>query len=142
MIANRLVGEADFSELILQMERETTGKVYRRGMPGTPNGRVVASVIATAKKARAPYSVMMQLEQLAYRGFIEFLEKFGGGPDSFLELGPKHLGAYLDLVKDNLEPAEQKTIFYEMRDYLRRKDNMITDFIDEVFEEKTGVHVR
>lgn len=142
LIQNRLIGQADFSDLIRKMERETIGKVYRKGIPGTPNGRTVNSIISAAKKARAPVSILMELEQLAYRGFIEFLDEYGGGPDSFLDLGPRHLEAYLLLVKDNFPEQEALDRFAEVKKYLLRKDNMITDYVDEAFESVTGIRVR
>lgn len=142
LITNRLAGQADFSKLIRKMERETIGKVYRRGIPGTPNGRSVNAIISAAKKARAPYTVLMELEQLAYRGFIEFLHEYGGGPESFYELAPKHLEAYLELVKkQHSDPAEQEGIFEHIKRYLIKKDNMITDYTDETFEMATGLRL-
>jgi hypothetical protein len=142
LITNRLMSQADFSDLIRKMKRETIDKAYRKGIPGTPNGRVINAIIGSAKKARAPIAVMLELEQLAYRGFIEFLHEYGGGPDSFLDLGPKHLAAYLTLIKQSMPEDQQVEIFEEVRRYLLRKDSMVTDYIDEVFEEITGMYVR
>lgn len=143
LITNRLMGQADFSNLIHKMELETISKVYKKGIPGTPNGgRTVNAIISSAKKARAPVEVMLELEQLAYRGFIEFLHEYGGGPDSFLDLGPKHLEAYLRLVKQALPRDRQTEIFEDVRKYLLKKDNMITDYTDEAFESVTGMRVR
>ena len=85
---------------------------------------------------------MLELEQLAYRGFIEFLHEYGDDPDSFLDIGPKHLGAYLTLIKQSMPKDQQDDVFEEVRRYLLRKDNMITDYVDEVFEEITGMYVR
>ncbi len=123
LIMNRLMGQADFSDLIHKMERETIGKVYRKGIPATPNGRTVNAIIRSAKKARASVEVMLELEKLAYRGFIEFYNEYGGGPDSFLDLGPKHLEAYLILVKEKLPKDRQTEIF---------EDGLIGNFV-EVF---------
>jgi hypothetical protein len=142
LIANRLIGEVDFSDLIRKMERETIGNVYRRGIPGTPNGRTVNAIIASARKARAPFEVLIQLEQLAYRGFIEFLNEFGGGPDSFLDLGPKHLTAYLQLVMKHYDKSEQLEMFDDVKRYLLKKDNIITDYTDDAFESVTGIKAR
>lgn len=142
LITNRLMGQADFDDLIHKMKRETIGKVYRNGIPCTPNGHTVNAIISSAKRTRAPVEVMLQLEHLAYRGFIEFLHEYGGGPDSFLHLEPKHLEAYLVLVKRTLPEARQTEIFEDVREYLLKKNNMITDYIDEVFREVTGICVR
>lgn len=142
LITNRLIGQADFSDLIRKMEHETIGKIYRKGIPGTPNGRTINAIIISAKKSRAPVEVLLELEQLAYRGFIEFLHEYGGGPDSFLNLGPKHLGAYLSLVKQNFPEEKQIDIFENVKKYLLKKDNMITDYIDDEFESITGIKIR
>lgn len=142
LMTNRLIGQADFSDLVRKMERETAGKIYRKGVPGTPNGRIVNSIISSARKSRAPVEVLMELEQLAYRGFIEFLHEYGGGPDSFLDLGPKHLEAYLTLVKQNCSKEKQDDIFEGVRKYLLKKDNMITNYTDDAFEAVTGIRVR
>lgn len=139
MIENRLCGQADFSVLIAKMERETIGKVYRRGMPGEPDGRKVNAIISVAKKARADNDVLMQLEQLAYRGFIEFLHEYGGGPDSYVDMGPNHLKAYLILVKQAKSDIEAQDIFQDVRRYLHKKDNMIQDYNFDAFEEVTGI---
>lgn len=139
LIENRLLGQADFSDLVAKMERETIGKVYRRGDPGMIDGRKVNAIISAAKKARADYTVLMQLEQLAYRGFTEFLHEFGGGPDNYDDMGPAHLAAYLQLVKDNFEPAEAADIFETTRQYLYKKDNMIQDYNFDAFESVTGM---
>jgi hypothetical protein len=85
---------------------------------------------------------MMELEQFAYRGFVEFLDEYGGGPDSFDDLSAKHLEAYLKLAKDNLSEEQVVSIFEKVRRYLVRKDNMITDYVDEAFESVTGSKVR
>lgn len=139
LIINKLIGQADFSQLIGKMESETIGKVGRRR---TPDGRSVGSIISIAKKSRAPVEVMLELEQLAYRGFIDFLNKFGGGPDSYLNLVPRHFEAFLRLVKENLPKRRREIIFGEVRQYLLENDNMMTDCTDEIFEEVTGLKVR
>ena len=82
-------------------------------------------------------------EQLAYRGFIEYLNEFGGGPDNFDEMSCKHLEAYLSLIKTHMhDKNEQDSLFEEVRQYLKKLDNMITDYVDDTFEITTGVPVR
>lgn len=139
MIENRLCGKADFGDLVAKMERETIGKVYRRGTPGMIDGRKVNAIISSAKKARAGFKVLMELEQLAYRGFTEFLDEFGGGPDNYDFMGPAHLTTYLQLVKDNYEAVEAEDIFVDIRRYLQRKDNMVQDYNFDAFESVTGM---
>src|SRR3989344_3043736 len=98
-LESRLGLQADTEGLINEMERETIRKVYRKGIPGTPSGKKVNEIISKAKKAQVPIPVLLKLEQLAYRGFIEYLNEFGGGPDNFDEMACNHLEAYLNLIK-------------------------------------------
>jgi hypothetical protein len=135
--------QADVEGLINEMERETIGKIYRKGIPATPSGKKVNEILSKAKKAQLPISVLLKLEQLAYRGFIEYLNEFGGGPDNFDEMACKHLEAYLNLIKTHIhDKNEQAEMFEEVRQYLKRLDNMITDYVDDTFEITTGMLFR
>lgn len=141
-VESKLGLQADFQKYLTEMHRETIDKIYRKGTPGTPNGKVVNSIITKAQKAQVPLDIMLELEQLAFQGFIEFLNEFGGGPDSFDELSCKHLEAYLLLVQKHItNQVEQQKLFEEVKQYLREKNNMLTESIDEVFEDMTGMPV-
>jgi hypothetical protein len=86
---------------------------------------------------------MLQLEQLAYRGFIEFLDEFGGGPDNFDDMACRHLEANLQLVASGVKDEQEREVMYEkVRHYLLKKDNMVIDYTDAVFEDLTGRSVR
>lgn len=69
---SRLTGTVDGSSYIKKMERETIGKVYRKGEPGTPSGKAVNQIISRAKKAGVDIQTMLKLEQLAYRDSSNF----------------------------------------------------------------------
>ncbi|OGG73231.1 hypothetical protein A3A38_02460 [Candidatus Kaiserbacteria bacterium RIFCSPLOWO2_01_FULL_53_17] len=138
----RLCGGDAWQKYLDDMERETIGKVYKSGIPGTPNGRNITSIITRARKAGAGLHTLMELERFAYRGFIEFLNEFGGGPDSFDDQACNHLEAYLRLSKDgSISYEERQKIFADLKEYLEHKNNMYTDSIDAVFEEETGLKV-
>ena len=138
-LENRLLGGND-EVFIKAMEKETIGKVYKIGMPGTPNGVKVNSIIAKAKKSGVGIDALMKLEQLAYRGFIEYLNEYGGGPESFDEMADKHLENYLILVRDNIKnEKERNDIFQDIKGYLLKKRNMYRDSLDDIFEEITGI---
>jgi hypothetical protein len=138
-LENRLSGVRVGEKLILRMEKETIGKVYRRGEPQTPRGSAVNALIRKARKMRADLETMLRLEQLAYRGFIEFLNEYGGGPENFEDMACRHLEAYLLLVRDRVpDPEHRKRLLDEMRSYLLAKDNMITEGIDQTYEDVTG----
>lgn len=141
-VESKLGLQVDFQKYLAEMHRETIGKIYRKGIPGTPNGKIVNSIIIKAQKAQAPLDIILELEQLAFHGFIEFLNEFGGGPDSFDEIARKHLEVYLLLVQKHITNQEEKQkLFTEVKQYLRKKNNMLTDSLDETFEEVTGMSV-
>lgn len=141
-LENRLLGGND-DVFIEAMEKETIGKVYKTGIPGTPNGVKVNSIIVKAKKSGIGIDTLMKLEQLAYRGFIEFLNEYGGGPESFDAMADKHLENYLILVRDNIKDENKKNnIFQDIKGYLLKKNNMYTDSLDDIFEEITGISVK
>jgi hypothetical protein len=139
-LKNRLLGNASAAdEYIKQMEKETISKIYR-STPRVPDGRKVSAIIAKAKKSHVDIHVLMTLEQLAYRGFIEFLNEFGGGPDSFDNQSCEHLEAYLQIVTNAEMTPEERTLHYhEVRSYLLAKDNMLTDSLDDAYESVTGI---
>ena len=140
-LESRLLGTGG-REFIQLMEKETIGKVYRKGMPGTPNGKKVNSIIVKAKKSRVALSVMLQLEKLAYCGFIEFLNEYGGGPENFDEMACEHVEAYLMLAKNHVENStERNRIFEELKEYLIEKDNLFTDSLDDTYERVVGIKV-
>lgn len=130
------------AEFIRRMEKETIGKVYRKGTPGTPNGRIVNLIIARARKSNVNTMIMLELQKLAYRGFIEFLNEYGGGPENFDTMACEHLENYLSLAKFKIDdPAEQRKIFEEVEEYLNQKDNMPTDTLYDTYELMTGIKV-
>lgn len=140
---NRLCGSTKmYAEYIRQMERETINKVYRKGTPSVPNGKTVNAIIAKAKKSHVDIYTLIEIEQLAYRGFVEFLNEFGGGPESFEDQSCKHLEAYLKLLHHKQITSEERTQRHEdLKTYLLAKDNMITDSLDEVFVSITGMRI-
>lgn len=142
-LRSKLGLDTDFDELVKRMEKETFGKIYhRKGAPGIPNGRVVGGILTKAYKSNAPLSVLLDLERLAFRGFIDFLNEFGGGPDNFEDMAYRHLENYLKLVKDKVhDTGEKERRIEETRSYLSKLDNMNTDCIYEAFENVIGTSV-
>lgn len=139
---NRLVGSIDGGRYLEEMKHETISKIFRISHPGTPSGRVVNEIISRAKKVGVDLVTMLKLEELAYRGFVEFLDEYGGGPDSFDDMSCGHLEAYLKLVKENISDEKQrKQIYAETAKYIIGKNNMITDYLEDVFSEIVGMSV-
>ena len=140
-LENRLLGGNDYI-FIEAMEKETIGKVCRKGLPDTPNGVKVNSIIVKAKKSGIGIDGLMKLEQIAYMGFIEYLNEYGGGPENFDAMADRHLENYLILVRDNIKDENKKNnIFQDIKEYLLKKDNMYTDWLDDVFKKITGISV-
>ena len=142
LLESRLLHVVDGKALIDAMEKETLRKVFHSPIPRTPDGRKVRSIIARAKKLGAEDQTMLDLERLAFEGFVEFLNEYGGGPESFDEMACDHLETYLRLMK-KIHVDEKRYIesIDVIRRYLRKKNNMITDFLYEVFEKETGTSV-
>lgn len=124
-----------------QMERETIGKVYRKGAPKEPNGKTINQILTNAKKAGVSPDTMLKLEQLAYRGFMEFLHEYGGGPESFDGQACRHIENYLKLVLQVQDKSKKRELIEKLRSYIVKKDNMYTDDKDEVFESLTGISI-
>ena len=140
-LENRLLGGND-DVFIKAIEKETVGKIYRKGLPDTPNGTKVNSIISKAKKSGVSIETLIKLEQLAYEGFVEFLNEFGCDSESLENVACRHLENYLILVKDNIKDSNEKnSIFQNTKDYLLKRNNMYTDSLDDTFEEITGVSI-
>lgn len=126
---------------IKKMMKETIEKVYRKGIPKEPNGKTINQILMNAKKAGVSHATLLNLEQLAYRGFMEFLHEYVGGPENFDDLACKQLNNYLELVLQIVDKSEKEKRIDELRFYLIEKYNMITDDKDEVFESVLGIPV-
>lgn len=126
---------------INQMRRETIDKVYRKGVPKEPNGRIINQILGNAKKARVSYETLLNMEQLAYRGFMEFLHEYGGEPESFDDQACRHLESYLKLLLQIKDKTKKDELIEQLRLYIIKKDNMYTDDKDEVFEDITGITI-
>ncbi len=71
------------------------------------------------------------------------MNEYGGGSDNFDEIACKHLETYLTLVKTQIHNEnEQDQLFEEVRIYLKKLDNMITDYLDDTCKITTGTLVR
>src|SRR3989338_7296487 len=119
--------QEDPSIFINRMQRETVDKVYRKGIPKEPNGRKINRILSDAKKAGVSFNTVLNLEQLAYRGFMEFLHEYGGGPESFDHQACKHIENYLELVLQINSKAKKDELIEQLRLYIIKKDNMYTD---------------
>ena len=142
LLESRLLHVVDGKALIDAIEKETLQKVFHSPIPRTPDGRKVRSIIARAKKLGADDQTMLDLERLAFEGFVEFLNEYGGGPESFDEMACDHLETYLRLIKKiQIDEKCYTEDIDKVRQYLRKKHTMITDYTYEVFEAETGIPV-
>ena len=133
--------QEDPKVFINKMQHETISKVYRKGNPKEPNGKVVNQILVNAKKAGVSFDTLLNLEELAYRGFMEFLHEYGGGPESFDDQACKHIENYLKLVLQIKDEAKKGKLVEKLRLYIIKKDNMYTDDKDETFENITGIPI-
>lgn len=140
-LETRLLGSSiNSQEFIDKMQKATIDKIYRKGIPGMISTQAVRSIIKNAERSRVDTKTMLTLYQLAYRGYIEFLNEFGGGPDNYDEWASTYLESYLHLIKTTTpERYRQLEVFQDVQQYLLKKNNMFTDAIDEMFESVTGL---
>lgn len=141
LLTTSLGFQEDSTIFINQMQRETIDRVYRKGIPKEPNGKIVNQILNNAKKAGVSLKTLLCLEQLAYRGFMEFLDEYGGGPESFDDQACKHLEGYLKLVLQIEDQTKKDELIEKLRLYILKKDNMLTDDKDETFENMTGTPI-
>jgi len=143
LLESRLLHFVDEATLIKEMEKETLDKVFNGFHPGLPNGKKVNSIIARAKKLNASERTLMDLERIAFEGFVEFLNEFGGGPESFEQMACDHLEKYLQLVRKVYTNEEDylKQVS-EIRKYIQKKNNMYVDGLWEIFEISTRLNER
>lgn len=73
------------------------------------------------KKAGTSLDTLLNLEQLAYRGFMEYLHEYGGGPESFDDQACRHLEAYLRLVLQIKDGDEKDKLIEQLRLYIIKK---------------------
>lgn len=141
-LCGQLISDTTEKVFIEQMEKATYGKIDRKGAPGMPNGKVINSIITKAKKSNVSIETSLRLEELAYQIFIDFLNKFGGGPENYEDMAGRHLENYLNLIKKYVEnESERSQIFEKTRQFLIRRNNLNHDHFDEVFEIVTGIPV-
>lgn len=133
--------QEDTALFINRMQRETIDKVYRKGIPKEPNGKIINQILTNAKKAGVSFNTMLDLEQLAYRGFMEFLDEYGCGPESFDDQACGHLENYLKLVLQIKDKTKKDELIERLRLYIIKKNNMYTGDKDEIFESITGIPV-
>lgn len=140
-LESRLLGIAsNQQQYVKEMERETVGKIYRKGEPGDISGRMVNSIVSRARKAEVDIDTMLKLEWLAYRGFQEYLHQLGGGPETFDEMACNHLEAYLLLVRDGVkDETEKKRRYADAAKHILSHENMVTDYAEDMFDEVVGV---
>ena len=135
----RLVaGSKTKEKFIQQMKRATIDKVNDL-VPGDINGREVNAIISKAKKAKVDIWTMLELEKLAYQGFIGMMNEYGFWDERTEEMGCKHLGIYLSLIKTKIKDKEDQLKLIEgTRKYLLSLNNMCVDDVYDTFEEVMG----
>ena len=140
-LENRLLGGSHGEEYVKQMEQETIGNVYQLP-PGDIDGSVVNDIISKARKSGVNVGTIMKLEQLAYGGFIEFMNEYGYDSESYDSMACRHLGTYLKLVKEEIKDAHERSeMFAKAKKYLEDHNNLYTDGLDDVFEKETGIKI-
>jgi len=141
-LQSRLLVKSDAGKLLVkEMEKETIKKVYAN-TPKDVSGRKVNAIISKAKKAKVDIWTMLELEKLAFRGFIEMMNEYGFWDENIENMGCRHFGIYLSLVKTKVNDKEEKLkLLEEARQYLHSLNNMSTDYFEDTYGEIVGTLV-
>ena len=136
-----IVGSKTKEKFIQQMKRATIDKINQLA-PGDISGREVNAIISKAKKAKVDIWTMLELEKIAYQGFISMMNEYGFWDERIEEMGCRHLGIYLSLLKTKVkDKEEQLKLIEEARNYLLSLNNMCVDYVYDTFEEVMGESV-
>ena len=84
-VESKLGLQTDFQKYLVEMHRETIGKIYRKGMPGTPNGKIVNRIIMKAQRAEAPVGILLELEQVLNEEIRDELNTLKPSPENSTE---------------------------------------------------------
>jgi len=112
------------------------------GIPKDMSVRKINSVISKAKKAKVDVSILEEMEYIAFKAYLDFLNDFGGGPEIYEEKVYEHLKNYLILVLENNSQQNIETKVQHIQEYLLNNTNMCYDYLWELFEELTSINLQ
>jgi hypothetical protein len=131
------LNEINFIEEITKATRYSTPNGY----PKDIEVRKVNSILSNAKKCKVDPKILEKMELIAFKGYMGYLNDYGGGPEIYESKVYDHLDNYLNLVILNHSVEEQVTIFENTKAYLYQNTNMYYDHIWELFEELTEMDI-
>jgi len=142
MFIDRRIGNPIDEEIFIKkMKKETFDKVFKM-RPESLNGRTINSIISDAKKIGVSIWTMAELESLAFKGCTDMMNEYGFDTDSLINMQLRHLEKYINLILHSIKDQEEKEkCKMELKKYIEEKDNMITDYMDEVFESLTDIQI-
>jgi len=135
----RLSGENEenFIEEITKATRYSTPNGY----PKDIEVRKVNSILSNAKKCKVDPKILEKMELIAFKGYMGYLNDYGGGPEIYENKVYYHLNNYLSLVIENHAVENQLEIFETMRSYLLENTNMYYDHIWGLFDDLSEMDI-
>ena len=131
----------DGEEAFIEEIKKATDYYTHSGIPKEISPRKINSIISKAKKSKVNTKIIIEMELIAFKAYMNFLNDFGGGPEIYEDKIYDHLKNYLELLLSNQLNSDIATKIDEMKNYLYKNQNMYYDHIWELFQDLTGVEV-
>jgi len=131
----------DAQEAFIDEINKATDYYTHSGIPKEISPRKINSIISKAKKSKVNIKILEEMELIAFKAYIDFLNDFGGGPEIYEDKVYDHLKNYLELILNNLSNSDLDTKLDEIKNYLYKNQNMYYDHIWELFQDLTGIKV-
>lgn len=114
----------------------------RSGIPKDLSVKKINSIISKAKKAKVGFLVLEEMEYIAFKGYMDFLNDFGGGPEIYEDKVYDHLKNYILLVLENNLKQDIDDKLYQVQNDLLKNTNMYYEHLWDLFEELTHINLR
>lgn len=131
----------DNEEAFVDELNKATDYYTRSGIPKDMSPRKINSIINKAKKSKVSAETLKEMELIAFKAYMNFLNDFGGGPDIYEDQVYDHLNNYIQLVLNNPSNENKDDEIVEMQYFLCQNQNMCYDYIWNLFKELTGIEV-
>lgn len=131
----------DNEEAFIDEIEKATDYYTRSGIPKEMSPRKINSIISKAKKSKVNVETLEEMELIAFKAYLNFLNDFGGGPEIYESKVYDHLENYLKLALKDTSNDNIEDKVMEINYLLSNNTNMYYDHIWELFENLTGNEV-
>jgi len=131
----------DNAEVFIDELNKATNYYTHSGIPKEMSPRKINSIITKAKKSKVSTGILEEMELIAFKAYMNFLNDFGGGPDIYESKVYDHLENYLQLLLKNPSNDNRDDKIVEIQYFLYQNQNMYYDHIWGLFKDLTGLEV-